>query len=52
MAAGQRQTPNAANNTNKNMENVAETYDVFGNKVGGTSVKVHAPPGGHSSITF
>ena len=31
---------------------VAETFDVFGNKVGGTSVKVHAPPGGHSSITF
>ena len=34
------------------MEGVAETFDVFGNKVGGTSVKVHAPPGGKSSITF
>ena len=52
VAAGQRQTPNAQNNTNKNMDGVAETFDVFGNKVGGTSVKVHAPPGGHSSITF
>ena len=34
------------------MEGVAETFDVFGNKVGGTSVRVHAPPGGKSSITF
>ena len=31
---------------------VAAAFDVFGNKVGGTSVKVHAPPGGASSITF
>ena len=35
-----------------NMEGVAETYDAFGNKVSGTSVRVHAPPGGKSSITF
>ena len=34
------------------MEGVAETYDAFGNKVSGTSVRVHAPPGGKSSITF
>ena len=34
------------------MQGVAETFDVFGNKVGGTSVRVHAPPGGKSSITF
>ncbi len=31
---------------------VAATFDVFGNQVKGTSVKVHAPPGGKSSITF
>ena len=30
----------------------SETFDVFGNKVSGTSIKVHAPPGGKSSITF
>ena len=36
----------------KNMDGVAETYDVFGNKVGGTSVKVHAPPGGGSSFSL
>ena len=47
-----RQSPNNDNTTVHNMQGVAETYDVFGNKVGGTSVKVHAPPGGHSSITF
>ena len=35
-----------------NMNNVAETFDVFGNKVSGTSIKVRAPPGGKSSITF
>ena len=32
--------------------NVEAAFDVYGNKVGGTSVKVHAPPGGKSSITF
>ena len=31
---------------------VAETFDAFGNKVAGTSVRVRAPPGGASSITF
>ena len=31
---------------------VADAYDAFGNKVSGTSVRVHAPPGGKSSITF
>ena len=36
----------------QNMDNVAETFDVFGNKVSGTSVRVRAPPGGASSITF
>ena len=35
-----------------NMGGVAETFDVFGNKVSGTSVRVRAPPGGASSITF
>ena len=30
--------------------NVAETFDVFGNKVSGTSVKVHHQPGGASSF--
>ena len=35
-----------------NMEGVAEAYDAFGNKVSGTSVRVRAPPGGASSITF
>ena len=29
---------------------VAETFDVFGNKVSGTSVKVHHQPGGASSF--
>ena len=33
-------------------EGVQETYDAFGNKVAGTSVRVRAPPGGASSITF
>ena len=28
----------------------AGVTDAFGNKVSGTSVKVHAPPGGYSSI--
>lgn len=37
---------------NKQKPGVAETFDVFGNKVSGTSVRVHAPPGGKSSITF
>ena len=32
--------------------NVEAAFDVYGNKVGGTSVRVHAPPGGKSSITF
>ena len=27
-------------------------FDVYGNKVSGTSVRVHNPPGGKSSITF
>ncbi len=31
---------------------VEAAFDVYGNKVGGTSVRVHAPPGGASSITF
>ena len=35
-----------------NMQGVAETFDVFGNKVGGTSVRVHAPPGGGSSFSI
>ena len=35
-----------------NSGNVAEAFDVFGNKVSGTSVRVRAPPGGASSITF
>ena len=35
-----------------NMQGVAETFDAFGNKVSGTSVRVRAPPGGASSITF
>ena len=30
----------------------ASVTDAFGNKVTGTSVRVHAPPGGKSSITF
>jgi hypothetical protein len=50
VAAGQR--PGAAPQAQPSTAGVAETFDVFGNKVGGTSVKVHAPPGGHSSITF
>ena len=37
---------------NNAMQGVAETYDAFGNKVSGTSVRVRAPPGGASSITF
>ena len=47
-SASAQPTGPAANN----MEGVAETYDAFGNKVSGTSVRVHAPPGGKSSITF
>ena len=35
-----------------NMSGVAETFDVFGNKVGGTSVKVHHAPGGASSFSL
>ena len=35
-----------------NMSGVAETFDVFGNKVGGTSIRVHAPPGGGSSFSI
>ena len=35
-----------------NMDGVQETFDAFGNKVSGTSVRVRAPPGGASSITF
>ena len=30
----------------------ASVTDAFGNKVSGTSIKVRAPPGGASSITF
>ena len=37
---------------NGNMEGVAETFDVFGNKVGGTSVKIHHQPGGASSFSL
>ena len=32
--------------------NTAKAYDVFGNEVKGTSVKVHAPPGGASSFSL
>ena len=31
---------------------VAEAFDVFGNKVGGTSVRVHQQPGGASSFSL
>ena len=34
----------------QNSNGVAEAFDVFGNKVSGTSVKVHARPGGNTSI--
>ena len=37
---------------NNSMAGVAEAFDAFGNKVSGTSVRVRAPPGGASSITF
>ena len=33
-------------------EGTATVTDAFGNKVSGTSVRVRAPPGGASSITF
>ena len=33
-------------------EGTASVTDALGNKVSGTSVKVHHPPGGKSSITF
>ena len=32
--------------------NALPVSDAFGNKVSGTSIKVRAPPGGASSITF
>ena len=35
-----------------NMDGVAETFDVFGNKVGGTSVRVHHQPGGASNFSL
>ena len=31
---------------------VAETFDVFGNKVSGTSVRVHHQPGGASNFSL
>ena len=32
--------------------NTEKVYDVFGNEVRGTSTKVHAHPGGHSSFSL
>ena len=29
-----------------------KVFDCFGNEVKGTSIRVHNPPGGKSSITF
>ena len=37
---------------NNKMGGVAEAFDVFGNKVGGTSVRVHHQPGGASSFSI
>ena len=37
---------------NNNMSGVAEAFDVFGNKVGGTSIRVHHQPGGASNFSL
>ena len=42
----------AVGGTRRVQEGTASVTDAFGNKVSGTSVKVHAPPGGYSSIQF
>ena len=52
MAVGQNQVPAQQAQNPMAQGNVAETFDAFGNKVSGTSVRVRAPPGGASSITF
>ena len=52
LAAGERQAANVQAQNPMAQGNVAETFDAFGNKVSGTSIRVRAPPGGASSITF
>ena len=49
-AAGTNQQPAHGAVPANSMQGVEETFDVYGNKVKGTSVRVHAPPGGKSSI--
>ena len=52
LAAGERMAANTQAQNPMAQGNVAETFDAFGNKVSGTSIRVRAPPGGASSITF
>jgi len=47
-----KETPAVSQAKGMDSTNVEAAYDMNGNKVNGTSVKVHAPPGGRSQITF
>lgn len=51
-STGAAAATSAAPATRQVAPGTASVTDAFGNKVNGTSIRVHAPPGGASSITF